>query len=46
MRVLWFGDNLKEAVDAPRIHHQLFPMQVEYEYGTLKVFGTDFPKTH
>ncbi|XP_060521433.1 glutathione hydrolase 1 proenzyme-like isoform X2 [Cylas formicarius] len=36
VRSLWFGENIKEAVDAPRIHHQLFPMQVSYEYGILQ----------
>lgn len=37
MRSLWFGENVKEAVDAPRIHHQLYPMEVMYEYGVLQV---------
>ncbi|KAK9883484.1 hypothetical protein WA026_001658 [Henosepilachna vigintioctopunctata] len=33
MRTLWMGQNLKEAIDAPRIYHQLYPMKIEYEYG-------------
>ncbi|XP_017770754.1 PREDICTED: gamma-glutamyltranspeptidase 1-like isoform X2 [Nicrophorus vespilloides] len=36
MRILWFGQNIKEAVDSPRIHHQVYPMQLGYEYGTLQ----------
>ncbi|XP_031635027.1 glutathione hydrolase 1 proenzyme-like isoform X2 [Contarinia nasturtii] len=32
-RVLWFNENLKEAIDASRMHHQLLPMQVDYQYG-------------
>jgi gamma-glutamyltranspeptidase/glutathione hydrolase/leukotriene-C4 hydrolase len=30
------GNTIKEAVDAPRIHHQLIPMEVSYEYGVPK----------
>lgn len=36
-RVLWFGDDIKQAIDAPRFHHQLVPNIIEYEYGILKV---------
>ncbi|XP_042208177.1 scoloptoxin SSD14-like isoform X2 [Homarus americanus] len=35
IRNLWLGNNIKEAVDARRIHHQLFPMELNYEDGTL-----------
>lgn len=33
MRKLWFGQTIKQAVDEARIHHQIFPMIAEYEYG-------------
>lgn len=36
IRHLWFGEDIKEAVDASRIHHQLMPMQISYEYGVLQ----------
>lgn len=36
MNNLWFGMNIKQAIDHSRFHHQLFPMQFSYEYGTLK----------
>ncbi|XP_015175676.1 PREDICTED: gamma-glutamyltranspeptidase 1-like isoform X2 [Polistes dominula] len=35
-KILWMGNTVKEAVDAPRIHHQLFPAEVAYEYGVPK----------
>ncbi|OQV23352.1 Gamma-glutamyltranspeptidase 1 [Hypsibius exemplaris] len=31
LRVLYLGQTIKEAIDAPRLHHQLFPMVLEYE---------------
>lgn len=37
MRILWCDQNIKEAVDAPRFHHQLYPMEVQYEFGTVQV---------
>ncbi|CAK1551212.1 unnamed protein product [Leptosia nina] len=33
IRKLWFEQSIKEAVDAPRFHHQIFPMAIQYEYG-------------
>uniref|UniRef100_A0A1B6FN82 Gamma-glutamyltransferase n=1 Tax=Cuerna arida TaxID=1464854 RepID=A0A1B6FN82_9HEMI len=36
IRNLWLGKNLKEAIDEPRFHHQLLPMNVTYEYGIIK----------
>lgn len=35
-RYMWMKNNIKEAIDAPRIHHQLFPMRLEYQYGIVK----------
>jgi hypothetical protein len=37
VRNLWFGENLKEAIDSYRIHHQLLPMNFQYESGFPKV---------
>ena len=36
IRYLWCGQNLKEIIDAPRMHHQLTPNEIEYEYGVTK----------
>lgn len=33
VRLLWWQQSVKEAVDAPRFHHQLHPMVLEYEFG-------------
>ncbi|XP_060841452.1 scoloptoxin SSD14-like [Rhopalosiphum padi] len=33
---LWYNKTLKEAIDKPRIFHQLVPMQIQYEYGTTR----------
>jgi gamma-glutamyltranspeptidase len=30
-------DNIKMAIDAPRIHHQLLPMKAKIEMGLEKV---------
>lgn len=35
---LWYNLTLKEAVDKPRIYHQLVPMEIQYEYGMTKVW--------
>lgn len=33
LRYLYFKENIWDAVHAPRLHHQLIPMQLEYETG-------------
>ncbi|CAH2048696.1 unnamed protein product, partial [Iphiclides podalirius] len=33
IRKLWFGQTVKQAVDEPRLYHQLLPMRIDYEYG-------------
>jgi len=36
---LWFNENIKEAIDAPRLHSQLLPQEVSAEQGfdTVKI---------
>ncbi|XP_065365732.1 glutathione hydrolase 1 proenzyme isoform X2 [Calliphora vicina] len=34
-RVLWFNQNIKEAIDAPRFHSQLVPNVLEYEQSSF-----------
>jgi gamma-glutamyltranspeptidase/glutathione hydrolase/leukotriene-C4 hydrolase len=31
IRHLWMDEDIKVAIDAPRIHHQLFPDKIVYE---------------
>lgn len=33
LRYLFFGEDLERAMDEKRLHHQLFPMTVQYESG-------------
>lgn len=33
LRYLYFKESVLDAVHAPRIHHQLAPMRLEYEVG-------------
>lgn len=35
-KILWMKQTVKEAVDSARIHHQLFPPVIAYEYGVPK----------
>lgn len=37
IRNLWFGEDIKSAIDSPRFHHQLFPMTLNYEEAFPKV---------
>ena len=34
---VWLGKDIKTAVDEKRIHHQLAPMELEYEEGLEEV---------
>lgn len=36
IRLLWFREDVKQAVDGARFHHQLHPNDLEYEYGTTQ----------
>uniref|UniRef100_A0A1A9WAG9 Gamma-glutamyltransferase n=1 Tax=Glossina brevipalpis TaxID=37001 RepID=A0A1A9WAG9_9MUSC len=36
VRTLWLNQTIKEAIDAPRFHHQLLPNVLQYEYGVLQ----------
>lgn len=40
---LWFNQNIKEAIDAPRLHSQLLPQEVMAEHGFDQV-KIDKPK--
>lgn len=40
LKHLWYDVHLKEAIEEKRLHHQLFPMMIEYEEG----FDTVYPE--
>ena len=33
LRNLWLGQDIKSAIDGPRVHHQLYPMTLVHEEG-------------
>jgi len=37
LRTLYLGQNVQQAVDEPRFHHQLLPMELWYEEGCSKL---------
>jgi gamma-glutamyltranspeptidase/glutathione hydrolase/leukotriene-C4 hydrolase len=41
--VLWLGRSLEQALDLPRIHHQLMPMKLYVEPNLPKVSSSSFP---
>lgn len=41
IRILWQQQNIKQAIDAPRFHHQLLPNLLQYEYGILQQIVED-----
>ena len=45
LRNLWLGQDIKESIDAKRIHHQLLPMRVDYETGLEQVRELGFSIT-
>ncbi|XP_064616160.1 glutathione hydrolase 1 proenzyme-like [Liolophura sinensis] len=42
--VLWFGDNIKQAIDERRLHHQLLPAQAYYEQDFPQEYVTGLEK--
>lgn len=50
MKHLWFNETLSKASDEKRVHHQLFPMMVEYEEGfdleVSKIYRMDLATLH
>ncbi|KAG4075074.1 hypothetical protein HA402_008139 [Bradysia odoriphaga] len=44
VRILWMGEDIKQAIDAPRLHHQLIPMILEYEYGNEQSIISELEK--
>ena len=48
MESLWFNWSIKQAIDYPRLHHQLFPtyIMLDPNFPKVNLFETDHNEKH